>query len=1438
MAPGKRTARRPAGGDDDAAIATTASKYWSPFTPNHEPFSEKLVEELYNTMLGNEGFVKRRVVLLEASQYLEAYLWPNFSPTSSSDTHVVSIVLMVNEKFRERIPAWDTFTTASKHFSAFFSRVCRIALDETPDKFTYAEQTAVLSFLVNAVNSVEVEVVRKEIVKLCSLAVLTNLYPSQRNAILSKSTKLLKYWNKLEAKFAELPEAEAAILDFNRRFVWGLINRFFNVLNFIDDEKTEPNPDAVHYVERFLEFAIDMVSLLTTRRFFNQLLIYSSLIVRATQSTLIETDVGALFCKLVTRLKFYVRFEIDDITGLALDEQSMVQRHYDHVVELQKAAFKFFRDRMSSFYLLSASAIDTPKVLSEQLSELDRDDLYSFAEYLHLVPTRKEKEAAGVSDDFYSKAFLKDAIVFHCERRPNQLQQLNEQPIFPSEKTIWDSDLVPYDQYDGDSVLALPKLNFQFLTLHDYLLRNFNLFQMESTYEIRGDIENTLYRVRPWKHEHTAGKVVWGGWARMALPLTEFRLVHVGRPLIGQRAPQEVTADISITLPNRKDLRQEWEGLHRHDVLFLVTVTPLLEVGGKFDHRKPFTDQIKVSAVRGCEVDGLINSEGKVVEEMEHRDALRGLTGDVRKYRVWMDPNQYFIDQTNEEGAIYESLNLVIRRDPKTNNFKAVLSTIRQLLNTDFVVPDWLQDLILGYGEPDSAHYSKLASPIAQIDFNDTFLSVEHLKSSFPGKTLTGIDNVANLKDPGFRLTFSDLVPQHDLSEDQRDTSIKVDAYERFSSAAAHISPATRTRRNKIPFTPAQIEAIKSGTEPGLTLVVGPPGTGKTDVAVQIISNIYHNWPEQRTLIVTHSNQALNQLFEKIIDLDVDERHILRLGHGEESLETEKDFSRYGRVNYVLSHRLELLKEVEALRDSLGETGDVGYSCETAGQFYRFVVHRLWNEFTDEVAAKQDSKDAVAKSFPFTSYFSAGRDANTPLFKKASFTEDLDIARACWKLLSDKFAQLEEFRAFELLRNGKDRTEYLLVKEAKVIAMTCTHAALRRKQLVDLGFRYDNILIEEAAQILEVETFVPLLLQDPHDGRNRLKRWIMIGDHHQLPPIVQNVTFQKYCNMEQSLFARFVRLGVPHILLDAQGRARPEIAALYNWRYRALHDLHHTASGQFALQNPGFAHNYQFIDVGTFYGQNETTPSPFFYQNLGEAEYAAALFIYMRVLGYPAEKISILTTYNGQVALIRDVVEQRCGNNPFIGRPHKISTVDRYQGQQNDYIILSLVRTEFVGHIRDVRRLVVALSRARLGLYVLGRFALFRTCSELAPALRLLSQKPKELQLLPSELYGAERIASDALPDPLVTIKDTAQMVQFSHKYYESNMGILKERYDAEHAKNVEMVEEEPVVAEEPVEPEVPKETPKVVGQTGEASEGAIVFESVEFERLEEMPKY
>lgn len=85
--------------------------------------------------------------------------------------------------------------------------------------------------------------------------------------------------------------------------------------------------------------------------------------------------------------------------------------------------------------------------------------------------------------------------------------------LFIAENIIWDENIVPNEYYSGEGCLSLPKLNLQFLTLHDYLLRNCNLFRLESTFEIRQDIEDAVSRMLPWKDEE--GDVVFGGWARM-----------------------------------------------------------------------------------------------------------------------------------------------------------------------------------------------------------------------------------------------------------------------------------------------------------------------------------------------------------------------------------------------------------------------------------------------------------------------------------------------------------------------------------------------------------------------------------------------------------------------------------------------------------------------------------------------------------------------------------------------------------------------------------------------------------------------------------------------------------------------------------------------------------------------------------------------------------
>ena len=295
----------------------------------------------------------------------------------------------------------------------------------------------------------------------------------------------------------------------------------------------------------------------------------------------------------------------------------------------------------------------------------------------------------------------------------------------------------------------------------------------------------------------------------------------------------------------------------------------------------------------------MLDENGRVIEEFGASTPAADrpkFTSSDRVFRVRLDCNQYREDMDlTSRGAedVYASFNVLMRRKPKENNFKAVLETIRELMNTSCVVPDWLHDIVLGYGDPAAAHYTNMPNNIPSLNFNDTFLDFGHLRESFPTyEVRVDGDLTTDQIVPPFRITFEDVRQKEQdrleppgkrarSSDDDNDvkppvSGSRVLTVQPLTAENRGPYPKNIPKRNAVRFTPTQVEAIRAGTNPGLTMVVGPPGTGKTDVAVQIIANLYHNFPEQRTLIVTHSNQALNQLFEKIMALDVDERHLLR----------------------------------------------------------------------------------------------------------------------------------------------------------------------------------------------------------------------------------------------------------------------------------------------------------------------------------------------------------------------------------------------------------------------------------------------------------------------------------------------------------------------------------------------------------------------------------
>jgi hypothetical protein len=160
-----------------------------------------------------------------------------------------------------------------------------------------------------------------------------------------------------------------------------------------------------------------------------------------------------------------------------------------------------------------------------------------------------------------------------------------------------------------------------------------------------------------------------------------------------------------------------------------------------------------------------------------------------------------------------------------------------------------------------------------------------------------------------------------------------------------------------------------------------------------------HPGPSSARLLATS-----RRLSRPHLALGIGCRYLLRLGHGEELLETEKDFSRAGRVNHMLKRRLELLVRVERLGQVVEATSDVGYTCETAQYFFHSHVLAKWEEFCANVAKrKAEGAAPVALLFPFTDFFA---DAPQPLFKGQSYEADLETARRCYKHLERLFEEL------------------------------------------------------------------------------------------------------------------------------------------------------------------------------------------------------------------------------------------------------------------------------------------------------------------------------------------------------------------------------------------------------------------------------------------------
>ena len=428
-----------------------------------------------------------------------------------------------------------------------------------------------------------------------------------------------------------------------------------------------------------------------------------------------------------------------------------------------------------------------------------------------------------------------------------------------------------------------------------------------------------------------------------------------------------------------------------------------------------------------------------------------------------------------------------------------------------------------------------------------------------------------------------------------------------------------------------------------VAIVHGPPGTGKTTTLVEAINETLMR--ESQVLVCAQSNMAVDWISEKLVDRGI---NVLRIGNPT-------------RVNDKM----------------------LGFTYER-----RFESHpdypQLW---------------AIRKAI---------RELRSNRKKGSeSFHQKMDRLRS---------------RAAEI----EIRINAELFGEARVIACTLVGSAHRLLE----GMKFGTLFIDEAAQALEAACWIPM---------RRASRVILAGDHCQLPPTVKSIAA--------------LRAGLGKTLMERIAENKPEVVTLLKIQYRMNEDIMRFSSDWFyggqVKSAPqikyrsilDYDHPISWIDTSneenqiTIEGEeapedsasnsspasaaNQKSDLNFKEQFVGEsfgrinkaeaeltlltlAEYFTKIGK-QRVLGDSID-VGIISPYRAQVQYLKKLIKKYEFFKPY-RRLISVNTVDGFQGQERDVILISLVRSNDegqIGFLKDLRRMNVAMTRARMKLIILG----------------------------------------------------------------------------------------------------------------------------------------
>ena len=566
----------------------------------------------------------------------------------------------------------------------------------------------------------------------------------------------------------------------------------------------------------------------------------------------------------------------------------------------------------------------------------------------------------------------------------------------------------------------------------------------------------------------------------------------------------------------------------------------------------------------------------------------------------------------------------------------------------------------------------------------------------------------------------------------------------------------------------SQLDALHRILANRLAIVQGPPGTGKTYVSVVAIQILLENRkPSDPPIIVTaQTNHALDQLLrligkfepefvrlggqttdkefikprtlfevrqqEKVKPNSVLKRAVAELKALEKNLEhLLEPFTSAEPISPDTCYKYGLISEKQCDSILSAESPMVGPAIDKASQmeiwcdngiapmkkkqgFSGFHEYEEFEEFEKldeedlEAIDDEDEKFEALRGrfYGFHDGFVGKQTTEVPdnvIKKLLERYDDLnDVAAAYRPAMYNYFrrsvsaaitAEIRKFgRQAQNLANsfkiGRWERDYeVLRRSTKIIGLTTTGLSKYRGLISCLKPKI--VLIEEAAETLEAYVAAACV--------ESLEHLILVGDHQQLRGHCNHPDFEgDPVHFDMSMFERLVRNGMPFTQLKSQRRMRPDIRELINPIYPELID--HTSvseradvPGMGGLNVQFFHHKWQESNDDTMSKQNDL-----------EARMVVAFFAYLVYNGLLPKQITVLTFYNGQVKILRKAFRR----DPILmGHNINVHTVDSYQGEENDIVILSLVRNNNrnqIGFVNNMNRACVSLSRARRGFYMLG----------------------------------------------------------------------------------------------------------------------------------------